>query len=67
MPLRVRHIILLQIGLFADFFPSGLNALSRAVGEEVDTQNVHIGRIIGKTDKVDDQIAMNRARLDRIT
>lgn len=45
---------------------AGLNALGRAMGEEVDTQNKHIDRIIGKTDRVDDQIAMNRARLDRI-
>jgi hypothetical protein len=36
------------------------------MGQEVDTQNTHIQRITGKTDKVDDQIAMNRARLDRI-
>ncbi|KAF2498998.1 hypothetical protein BU16DRAFT_440409, partial [Lophium mytilinum] len=43
-----------------------LNGLGRAMGQEVDTQNRHIERIIGKTDKVDDQIAMNRARLDRI-
>lgn len=43
-----------------------LNQLGRAMGDEVDTQNRHIDRIIGKTDKVDDQIAMNRARLDRI-
>ncbi|KAF1842723.1 uncharacterized protein K460DRAFT_367681 [Cucurbitaria berberidis CBS 394.84] len=43
-----------------------LNQLGRAMGEEVETQNGHIDRIIGKTDKVDDQIAMNRARLDRI-
>jgi hypothetical protein len=43
-----------------------LNALGRAMGQEVDTQNEHIGRITNKTDKVDDQIAMNRARLDRI-
>ncbi|KAF1969181.1 hypothetical protein BU23DRAFT_244347 [Bimuria novae-zelandiae CBS 107.79] len=43
-----------------------LNALGRAMGSEVDTQNKHIGRITEKTDKVDDQIAMNRARLDRI-
>ncbi|KAI8940399.1 hypothetical protein NX059_004090 [Plenodomus lindquistii] len=43
-----------------------LNHLGRAMGEEVDTQNKHIDRIIGKTDKVDDQIAMNRARLERI-
>jgi hypothetical protein len=43
-----------------------LNQLSQAMGQEVDTQNKHIQRITGKTDKVDDQIAMNRARLDRI-
>jgi hypothetical protein len=43
-----------------------LNQLSQAMGQEVDTQNTHIQRITGKTDKVDDQIAMNRARLDRI-
>lgn len=43
-----------------------LNALGRAMGQEVDTQNKHIDRITQKTDKVDDQIAMNRARLDRI-
>lgn len=43
-----------------------LNLLGRAMGKEVDTQNEHIGRIVGKADKVDDQIAMNRARLDRI-
>jgi protein transport protein SEC9 len=36
------------------------------MGSEVDTQNKHIDRIISKTDKVDDQIALNRARLDRI-
>jgi hypothetical protein len=43
-----------------------LHHLGRAMGEEVDTQNKHIDRITGKTDKVDDQIAMNRARLERI-
>ncbi|KAF2634684.1 hypothetical protein P280DRAFT_438517 [Massarina eburnea CBS 473.64] len=43
-----------------------LNHLGRAMGSEVDTQNNHIGRIITKTENVDDQIAMNRARLDRI-
>jgi hypothetical protein len=42
-----------------------LNYLGRAMGEEVDTQNQHLERISAKTDKVDDQIAMNRARLDR--
>jgi len=43
-----------------------LHALARATGQEVDEQNKHIDRIIQKSDKVDDQIAMNRARLDRI-
>ncbi|KAF2460045.1 hypothetical protein BDY21DRAFT_369939 [Lineolata rhizophorae] len=43
-----------------------LKGLAGAMGKEVDEQNKHIDRIIGKTDKVDDQIAMNRARLDRI-
>ncbi|KUJ24086.1 uncharacterized protein LY89DRAFT_713014 [Mollisia scopiformis] len=43
-----------------------LNALARATGKEVDEQNKHIDRIIQKSDRVDDQIAMNRARLDRI-
>jgi hypothetical protein len=42
-----------------------LNQLSRAMGDEADTQNVHLARVGDKTDKVDDQIAMNRARLDR--
>ena len=37
-----------------------------AMGKEIDSQNKHIDRIITKTDKVDDQIAVNRARLDRI-
>jgi murein L,D-transpeptidase YcbB/YkuD len=45
---------------------AGLNALGRAMGEEVETQNKHIDRIITKTDKVDDELMMNRARLDRI-
>ena len=36
------------------------------MGTEIDSQNQHIGRVMGKTDKVDDQIAVNRARLDRI-
>jgi hypothetical protein len=42
-----------------------LNHLGRAMGEEVELQNQHLERISAKTDKVDDQIAMNRARLDR--
>ena len=36
------------------------------MGDELDSQNKHIGRIIGKTDLVDAEIALNRARLDRI-
>ena len=43
-----------------------LNQLGRAMGQEIDSQNKHIDRITTKTDKVDDQIAVNRARLDRI-
>jgi hypothetical protein len=35
------------------------------MGEETDFQNAHLGTVTAKTDKVDDQIAMNRARLDR--
>jgi uncharacterized protein YdcH (DUF465 family) len=44
----------------------GLNQLGRAMGEEVDQQNVHITRITGKTDEVDDKIARNRLKLERI-
>ncbi|KAL5116290.1 Protein transport protein S9 plasma membrane t-SNARE [Pleosporales sp. CAS-2024a] len=43
-----------------------LRHLADAMGDEVQSQNEHIARISAKTDKVDDQIAMNRARLDRI-
>lgn len=43
-----------------------LNALARATGKEIEVQNNHIDLIIQKSDRVDDQIAMNRARLDRI-
>jgi hypothetical protein len=52
----------------ANFYTAAkrLNQLGRAMGTEVESQNKHIDTIIGKTDKVDDQIAMNRARLDRI-
>jgi hypothetical protein len=42
-----------------------LNYLGRVMGDEVDSQNKHLENIHAKTDKVDDQIAMNRARLDR--
>lgn len=43
-----------------------LNHLGRAMGEEVDRQNVHIDRITRKTEKVDEDIAMNRSKLERI-
>ncbi|KAI6249932.1 hypothetical protein HI914_01585 [Erysiphe necator] len=43
-----------------------LNALARATGKEVEEQNKHIDRIMVKSDRVDNQINMNRARLDRI-
>jgi len=43
-----------------------LNALARASGKEIDEQNQHLERIIGKSDLVDDQIHMNKVRLDRI-
>jgi len=43
-----------------------LKHLGLAMGEEVDSQNRHIERIGGKVDKVDDEIALNRSRLDRI-
>ncbi|KAI9835158.1 MAG: hypothetical protein M1819_002527 [Sarea resinae] len=45
---------------------NGMNYVAKAINKEVDEQNVHISRITGKSDRVDDQIAMNRARLDRI-
>lgn len=45
---------------------SRLNGLARATGRELDEQNRHLERIMGKSDFVDDQIAMNRAKLDRI-
>ncbi|KAE9991023.1 hypothetical protein EG327_000625 [Venturia inaequalis] len=43
-----------------------LKNLGLAMGQEVDSQNKHIERIGGKVDKVDDEIALNRNRLDRI-
>ncbi|KAJ5960914.1 uncharacterized protein N7479_008064 [Penicillium vulpinum] len=43
-----------------------LNGLAKATGKELDEQNRHLERITGKSDFVDDQIAMNRAKLDRI-
>lgn len=38
-----------------------LNLLARATGQEVDEQNKHIDRIIQKSDRVDDQIAMSKS------
>ncbi|KAL4868682.1 hypothetical protein BDV12DRAFT_169214 [Aspergillus spectabilis] len=43
-----------------------LNLLAKATGRELDEQNNHLGRIMNKSENVDDQLAMNRARLDRI-
>jgi len=43
-----------------------LNFVSKAIGDEIDSQNKHLDRITTKTDKVDDQIALNRHRLNKI-
>ncbi|EEH34681.1 transport protein sec9 [Paracoccidioides lutzii Pb01] len=43
-----------------------LNMLARAQGKEVEQQNEHLSRIMGKSDYVDDQIHINSARLGRI-
>ncbi|KAL2840692.1 hypothetical protein BJY01DRAFT_218264 [Aspergillus pseudoustus] len=43
-----------------------LNLLAKATGRELDEQNRHLERIMNKSENVDDQLAMNRARLDRI-
>lgn len=43
-----------------------LNVLARVTGKEVTMQNRHIETIMDKSDRVDDHIAANRARLDRI-
>ncbi|TVY60707.1 Protein transport protein sec9 [Lachnellula suecica] len=43
-----------------------LNLLARATGKEVEEQNNVIDRVIIKSDRVDEQIVMNRAKLDRI-
>ncbi|KAI4122993.1 MAG: hypothetical protein LQ338_005501 [Usnochroma carphineum] len=44
---------------------SRLNGLARATGQALEEDNKHLDRINAKSTKVDDQIAMNRARLDR--
>jgi hypothetical protein len=43
-----------------------LNLLAQATGKELDEQDDLIRRVGVKGDRVDDQIAMNRAKLDRI-
>lgn len=43
-----------------------LNIVARGIGEEAEAQNRHMDSISRKTDKVEDQLTMNRARLDRI-
>ncbi|KAL4882651.1 hypothetical protein BJY04DRAFT_217144 [Aspergillus karnatakaensis] len=43
-----------------------LNLLAKATGRELDEQNKHLERITNKSENVDEQLAMNRARLDRI-
>ena len=43
-----------------------MRRLGEAMGTEIESQNKHIEGVIKKTDKVDDGIAVNRARLDRI-
>ncbi|KAI4163854.1 MAG: hypothetical protein LQ342_002627 [Letrouitia transgressa] len=42
-----------------------LNGLARATGKALEEDNRHLDRINAKSTQVDDQIAMNRARLDR--
>jgi uncharacterized protein YdcH (DUF465 family) len=36
------------------------------MGSEIESQNKHIARIGDKVDKVDDEIALNSSRLNRI-
>ena len=43
-----------------------LRKLGQATHEELKSQNSHLNRISEKTDKVDDQIKLNRMRLDEI-
>jgi len=40
--------------------------MAGAVGEEIEKSNQQLDRLSRKTDKVDDQITANRAKLDRI-
>ncbi|KAI5303513.1 hypothetical protein KEM56_007469 [Ascosphaera pollenicola] len=43
-----------------------LNALAKATGQELSTQNQLLDKIGNKSDRVDDQLRLNRDRLDRI-
>ncbi|KAI5290249.1 Meiosis-specific subunit of the t-SNARE complex [Ascosphaera aggregata] len=43
-----------------------LNALAKATGHELSNQNQLLDRIGSKSDRVDDQLRLNRERLDRI-
>ncbi|KOS20748.1 Protein transport protein SEC9 [Escovopsis weberi] len=43
-----------------------MNMVGRAIGQEVDSQNKQIERIMNKSDAVDDATRMNRERLARI-
>ena len=43
-----------------------LNVLARATGEEVEAQNKHLEAIGMKSDRVDEQLVMNTARINRI-
>lgn len=43
-----------------------INKIGTAMSEEINNQNGHLDRITNKTDKVDDQIALNRHRLQNI-
>jgi hypothetical protein len=48
------------------FVAKELNQMAGAMGREVDAQNKLIGRVANKVDKVDDGLAVNRAKLERI-
>ncbi|KAI7158454.1 hypothetical protein D0869_05878 [Hortaea werneckii] len=43
-----------------------INKIGKNMSEEIDNQNGHLDRITDKTDRVDDQIALNRHRLQNI-
>merc|ERR1712036_38605 len=43
-----------------------MKIIANAMGSEIESQNKHIDRIGKKVDNVDDEITLNRSRLDRI-